>query len=172
MTIGSSPSFSAVNTELGRTSSFPFNMNDAQARLLAQVSATPGTSWGLSSLVGRGSLTGALTVGTSGGVYGYQNSGPAFGALSPAVVNGQTVVQLEGVTNDLTLTLTGTLADAFWYSLTLRTSTNGAPFITLLRSSRSSFGSSAGNTTWQFLAVAGLSWPSLNGGGYILNITY
>lgn len=171
-------SFADINTELGRSSSFQFSMNDVSARLLSQVTTTPNSLWGLASAQNRTSYNQSMTVGKdpSLAIYGYNNpsvgghGGNAYGSLSPASALGNTIGQLSGSTSDASILILGVFAQASFNLLLLKTNVNSDPFA-IFQSSQATFNVIASTySQWIWSAIGGFSWPALNGTSIVAQI--
>lgn len=78
-----------VRTELGQSGAF--SMERLDIRTLAQVSATPGVAWQLSSLRNRTCVNYQVTIGTdTGDNFGWNTFG-GYGSTSPGTLQGLTV---------------------------------------------------------------------------------
>jgi hypothetical protein len=149
MTVPADGNMQSINTELGRASTFAFDMNDSLAKYLAHISQTVNTPWNLSSAAGAQATIALLTVGNNGAhtIYGYELGG--WGSLSPASLLGAQVVTCMGGTNGyLDFSLNANVAQSFWKYLLFQTSPGVAPFL-VLDSAAASY-TPGGTTDWSY----------------------
>ena len=176
MTIGASPSLSAVRTELSRTG--VIGMNDSSVRFLGQVSGAPSSVFAMSSLIGKASQNYAVFVGTDGGSYGYyavaaNHTGP-FGNISDGSFRGNQISSVFTFGGDLFFRLYGNIASSAFNGMQFffTGGFDGTPIAQFTSASATRQVITPGGVTetqWQW---AGANFSPYIGQNIFLNLTY
>jgi len=175
MTIGASPSMSAINTEMGVASTLPINMDDAFVRFFGQAPSTPGSAYSMGTFIGKSSENFALFVGQSGGQYGYVRA--TFGNISGGgLFRGNSVRTIElitGAQTDMYIELDGLHPIGFFNGIQFRSTDLSGPLIGTRHTALSAtYSQIAGTfTRWLFSNVSD-SWAPYVGQNIFFNWVY